>query len=289
MNLPAQHTEAIPYTEKKGWEALLQLSFEQKKSANSLQTVLGKSMHYGPLRVQRPFYPEGDLAHIYILHPPGGVVGGDKLTIEFSVEKNARVLSTTPGSGKFYLSAGDSAELKQNLKIKPGASLEWFPQENILFSGARLNSRTRIDCHDDAVFIGWDISCLGRPSSHEQFNQGAFDSRLEFYHNEKLLFIETQRVFDKKDLHAIAGLRSQPLQASMLAFPCNHQHLQIVRQQLEPQSSNLISTTLMDGLLVIRVLGDNSEQIKKQLTQTWTVLRPQMLKRFAVLPRIWAT
>jgi len=289
MNLPAQHTDVTPYTEKEGWKALLQLSFEQKKSANSLQTVLGKSNHYGPLRVQRPFYPEGALAHIYILHPPGGVVGGDKLTIEFSVEKNAGVLSTTPGSGKFYLSAGDSAELKQNLEIKSGASLEWFPQENILFSGARLNSRTRIDCHDDGVFIGWDISCLGRPSNKEQFNHGAFDSRLEFYHNANLIFIENQRVFDKKDLHAIAGLRSQPLQATMLAFPCNNQHLEIVRQQLEPQSTDLISATLMDGLLVIRVLGDNSEQIKQQLIQIWTVLRPKMLKRFAVPPRIWAT
>lgn len=289
MNLPLTISEIKPYKEKAGWKALLQLCFEQKKTANSTQTVLGQTRHYGPLRVQRAFYPENDLAHIYILHPPGGVVGGDILHIEFTLQKNTQVLATTPGSGKFYLSAGSWAQLQQHLKIKPGASLEWLPQENILFSGARLQARTRIECQGNGIFIGWDISCLGRPTSNETFTQGAFDSRLEFYHNDTLLFIENQRVFNEQSLHAVAGLRGHALQASLLAFPCNRNQLETVRKQIEIFSSELISATLIDGLLVIRVLGDNSELIKKQLIQIWQVLRPVMLKRFAVLPRIWAT
>lgn len=289
MNLPLQLSEPQTCNEPAGWEALLQITFVQKKTHHSTQTVMGRSHHYGPLRVQRPFYPEGDLAHIYILHPPGGVVGGDRLTVEFKIDNNAQALATTPGSGKFYLSAGNWAILKQRLEIKSGASLEWFPQENILFSGARLRTRTRIDCQDNAIFIGWDISCLGRPSSNEKFSDGAFDSRFEFYHNDTLLFVENQRVFDKQTLHAIAGLRGNPIQATMLAFPCNHSHLETVHKQLEKYNSELIAATLIDDLLVLRVLGDSSENIKLQLIQIWQVLRPMMLKRFAVLPRIWAT
>ena len=289
MNMPVTISRVADYQEQTGWEALLELSFVQKPSTHSTRTVIGKSYHYGPLRVQRAFYPEGSLAHIYILHPPGGVVGGDFLDINFQVEKHAQVLSTTPGSGKFYLSAGNWAKLTQTLTVKPDASLEWLPQENILFCGARLHSRTRIECQDNAVFIGWDISCLGRPSSGEQFTQGAFDARLEFYHNDTLLFIENQRVLNKQTLDAIAGLRGMPMQASLLAFPCNMTHLETVQKQLEIHESDLISATLIDGLLVVRVLGDSSELIKQQLIQIWQVLRPMMLKRFAVLPRIWAT
>lgn len=289
MIMPLQLSESQDYKDKTGWKALLQLNFVLKKLTQSSQTVMGKSHHYGPLRVQRPFYPEGDLAHIYILHPPGGVVGGDILSIDFKIEKNAQVLSTTPGSGKFYLSAGSWAILKQTLHINSGASLEWLPQENILFSGAQLRARTRIECQDNAVFIGWDISCLGRPTSNEKFTQGAFDSRLEFYHNDTLLFIENQRVFDKQTLDAIAGLRGNPMQATMLAFPCNLTHLESVRKQIDIHASDLIAATLIDGLLVVRVLGENSEIIKQQLIQIWQVLRPMMLKRFAILPRIWAT
>lgn len=303
MNLPLQiselHSYTQPHPKKEGWKALLQLKFEHKTSTMegktnsektvSGKTVLGKTRHYGPLRVQRPFYPEGGLAHIYILHPPGGVVGGDILNIDFTLEKNSQVLSTTPGSGKFYLSAGDWAKLQQNLLIKPGACLEWLPQENILFSGARVQARTRIDCRGDGKFIGWDISCLGRPSIGETFTEGAFDSRLEFYHNDTLLFIENQRVFNNKDLHASAGLRSNPLQASLLAFPCTTEHLETVRKKIETHTSELFAATLVDGLLIVRALGNNSEQIKQQLTQVWQVLRPMLLKRFAVPPRIWAT
>jgi len=268
------------------WQARLELGFAQINS----RTRLKHSQHIGPLRVQRAFYPEGNLAHIYILHPPGGVVGGDQLHITLDVAHKAQVLCTTPGSGKFYLSAGQWALLEQTLHIRPGASLEWLPQENILFAGARLRTRTRIELEDDAVFIGWDINCLGRPSSDERFEHGTFDSRLEFYHNQKLLLVENQRVMDKQTLNAAAGLRGQPMQATLLAFPCNGEHLELVRNTLsKKEASTLIGATLIDGLLVVRALGNNSETLKQQLTEIWQTLRPELLDRTAVLPRIWAT
>lgn len=266
-----------------GWQAQLELGFAHINA----RTLLKHSQHLGPLRVQRAFYPEGSLAHIYILHPPGGVVGGDQLRITLDIAQKAQVLCTTPGSGKFYLSAGDWALLQQTLHIKANASLEWFPQENILFAGAKLRARTRIELEDNAVFIGWDINCLGRPSSHERFDHGAFDSRLEFYHNQKLLLVENQRVLDKKTLDAAAGLRGQAMQATLLAFPCTEEHLESVRNQLT--ESALTGATLIEGLLVVRALGNNSEMLKNQFIEIWQTLRPKLLDRNAVLPRIWAT
>ncbi len=279
-----------------GWRAQLDLHFEH----SGVRTVLQKSQHYGPLRVQRPFYPEGELAHVYILHPPGGVVGGDQLNITLQIKNKAKVLCTTPGSGKFYLSAGDWAVLNQTFRVTAGSSLEWLPQENILFAGARLRSRTKIELEDNAIFIGCDISCLGRPSSKEIFNHGAFDSRLMFYHNKKLLLTENLRVIDKQDLIAATGLRGYAVQASLFAFPCNEKHLELVRKQChlsteptnpETTSSkpNVMAVTLFDSLLVVRALGADSQTLKKQLILIWQILRPVLLNRTATLPRIWAT
>jgi len=283
---PALAKQDINRTDTSGWLACLELGFALVNSC----TRLKHSQHIGPLRVQRAFYPEGGLAHIYILHPPGGVVGGDQLHISLDVAHKAQVLCTTPGSGKFYLSAGEWALLEQTFRVRAGASLEWFPQENILFAGARLRARTRIELEDDAVFMGWDISCLGRPSSHERFEHGAFDSRLEFYYNHKLLLVENQRVLDKQTLDAAAGLRGQPLLATLLAFPCDESHLEQVRETLtEDGGSLLIAATLIEGLLVVRALGNNSETLKQQLINVWQTLRPELLERSAVLPRIWAT
>lgn len=273
-------------SESQGWQAHLNLSFEH----SGVRSVLKKSQHSGPLRVQRPFYPEGELAHIYILHPPGGVVGGDQLNININASNKAQVLCTTPGSGKFYLSAGERAHLHQTLQVTAGSSLEWLPQENIFFAGARVRSRTRIEVEDDAVFIGFDISCLGRPTSNEIFNHGTFDSRLEFYYNKKLLLVENLRVLSQKSLTAATGLRGNAVQATMLAFPCVEEYLELLRKKIEDEiASDLFAVTLFDGLLVVRALGDDSGTLKQQLISLWQTLRPSLLNRPATLPRIWAT
>ncbi len=277
---------SAPNTTPDGWVASLELEF----SRAGTRTVLEHNRHRGPLRVQRPLYPEGDLAHVYILHPPGGVVGGDRLNISLDVASGAQVLCTTPGSGKFYLSAGPNARVEQRLQVAAGASLEWLPQENILFSGARVQASTEIALDDDAVFIGWDITCLGRPVNREHFEHGAFSAHLAFHHNRELLLVEHQRVFDKQTLNAAAGLRGQPLQGILLAFPCTAGHLERVRDTLAPLSTALLAgATLVGRLLIIRALHQDSETLKQAMILAWKALRPELLERPAIAPRIWAT
>ena len=103
-----------------GWEARLALRFEQRAG----RTVLAHRSHEGPLAVQKPFYPEGDVCHVYLLHPPGGVVGGDRLAIEIEVASNAHAVITTPAAGKLYRSAGPASMQEQRLSVAPGAALE---------------------------------------------------------------------------------------------------------------------------------------------------------------------
>jgi len=206
------------------------------------------------------------------------------------VANSAQALCTTPGSGKFYLSAGREAHLEQHLHVTRGSSLEWLPQENILFAGARLQAATCIELEDDAVFIGWDFTCLGRPASGERFEHGTLESRLTFYHNGELLLVENQRVLGEPQLSAAAGLRGQPVQGVLLAFPCTAAHLEAVRETLAQQpASPWIAATLIGQLLVVRALGDDSETLKQALMTVWQTLRPRLLERPAVVPRIWAT
>lgn len=113
----------------KGWLAEIALRYEVKRGV----TRLTEKRHIGPLMVQRPFYPEQGIAHTYLLHPPGGVVGGDNLLINIDVQSQAHALLTTPGATKFYRSAGGVAHQIQTLKVAPNGFLEWLPQENIFF------------------------------------------------------------------------------------------------------------------------------------------------------------
>ena len=109
-----------------GWSAKLHLNFIEKDK----KTVLQQRKHQGPLQVQKPFYPEENGAcHVYLLHPPGGVVGGDNLDVKIEVNPNAKVLITTPAACKFYRSGGSTAYQKQSIKVAARGILEWFPLE----------------------------------------------------------------------------------------------------------------------------------------------------------------
>jgi len=279
-------TATLPSDSNTGWLAQLALGFEQRP----LGTVLKHTRHIGPLRVQRPFYPEQGLPHVYLLHPPGGVAGSDVLDIRINMQAKSQALLTSPGSTKFYRSAGDTARVKQSLVVKQGASLEWFPQENIIFPGARLHCQTRIELAGDACFMGWEINCLGRPCNDEQFDHGQLYSRLELYREQRPLLIECQRVADQAALHAATGLRGYPMQALFLATPCEAMHLERVREYLAAKAADFpIAATLVDGLLIVRALGHQTEALQQQLIPLWQALRPLLLNRPAEVPRIWAT
>jgi len=186
---------------KTGWKAKLHLKFVEENH----KTVLKQRSHQGPLQVQKAFYPETNGGcHVYILHPPGGVVGGDSFDIKIEVDSNAKVLVTTPAAGKFYRSAGDEAYQQQTITVADHGVLEWFPSENIFFPGAKVKLETRVDLSMKSHFIGWDILCLGRPAIGETFSQGQLTQKFEIFQNgrpirlDRLLVREKDAILDAK-------------------------------------------------------------------------------------------
>ena len=157
-----------------GWSAYLQLRFSRRDDV----TRLGARRHFGPLLVQRPFYPEGAPCHVYVLHPPGGIVAGDRLDLEIHMEPGSNALLTMPGASKFYRSIGPTARLHQHFHLQAGSTLEWLPQDSIFFSGARASLDSRFTLEPGARLLAWETLCLGRPVMNERFEQGALDSRL---------------------------------------------------------------------------------------------------------------
>ena len=133
-----------------GWSAELDLGFEVVAG----KSALVRNRHRGPLAVQRAFYPESnDLAHVYLLHPPGGIVAGDQLTVRVHVAPGARALVTTPAATKFYRSEGRVAEQTQLLRVSEGASLEWLPQETIVFGSAQVSTKTRVELEPGGTLL----------------------------------------------------------------------------------------------------------------------------------------
>ncbi len=173
-------------TTQKGWQATLDLRFHQAGG----KTVLASAQHVGPLTVQRPFYPEEETCHLYLLHPPGGIVGGDELTISAHLAPGCHTLITMPGASKFYRSSGAQALVRQQLTLAPQATLEWLPQDAIFFPGANARLFTTFHLCASSRLLAWDLLCLGRPVIGETFSHGTLSNRLEVWVDDEPLLVE---------------------------------------------------------------------------------------------------
>lgn len=276
-----------------GWQAELLLRF----SARRTKTVLSERHQRGPLAVQRPFYPEGDACHAYVLHPPGGVVGGDQLTTQVSVDAEASALLTTPGATKFYRSNGQQAVQQQFFHVT--GTLEWLPQENIFFPKANSRLNTQINLDNCAAYIGWEIQCLGRPVIAERFVPGYLHFSTQLYRENKPLFIDHLHLRSQQDLRGTPGLRNYPVMATLLAIPAHDRALQATQQKALVAARHCCGNlsllkgqagvTLLNNVLIIRYLGDSTAEAHQLLRHSWQSIRPLITGRSATPPRIWNT
>ncbi|MDH5257855.1 MAG: urease accessory protein UreD, partial [Gammaproteobacteria bacterium] len=205
-------------------------------------------------------------------------------------ESNSHALITTPGSTKYYRSAGEFAQVKQNLSVQDDACLEWFPQENIFFPGSKVKIRTEIHLSNNAGFMGWEISCLGRPASDEIFDTGNLDSGLLIYRDKKVIFNERQRIFRLKHLSSAAGLRNHPMSAVFVATGCDESAVDQAREIVSLLKPGFpVGITLLGDLLVLRALGESAEKLQKIMIPVWQMLRFKIVNKKAITPRIWLT
>lgn len=259
------------------WKAYLSLQFEKPAERSVLS---GKSSD-GPLVVQKPLYPEGpEVCHAIVVHPPGGIAGGDELTLEVKAEKNSSALLTTPGAGKWYRSAGPRA--KQRLQFEVGGSLEWLPRETIVYEGALAELECELRLGPGARYIGWEIVCLGRTGSGERFGKGSFKTHTRIYSGQKLLWLERGEIDGGARLmQSPAGLGGRTVFGTLLAT-CDSNA--VLRQCRE-----IAAATALPGLLIARYLGDSTGEAMERFIALWKILRPAVMQRPAQEPRIWRT
>jgi urease accessory protein len=285
----------------RGWQAELQLRFAVTPPLTATRLV--KRQHRGPLVVQRPFHPEGDPCHVYVVHPPGGVVGGDELRIDVQVEPGAHALVTTPAATKFYRCDGRLSSQVQELRVSD-AALEWLPQENIFYRAALVRTATRVHLDARSRFIGWEIGCLGLPARGEAFDAGSLQLDFELWrergdaavpalaHRDRdravPVFIDRLRLSGSSPAREAGwGLAGGTAIGTLLATPATSAEVDAIRELVDTHPTAAV--TLVDGVLVLRALAAQAEGIRHLFVAVWRVLRPGIMGREAALPRIWAT
>ncbi|WP_447530207.1 urease accessory protein UreD [Vreelandella sp. TE19] len=287
---PSLASSGHRFDKSRRWAASLGLVFAHRDGA----TRLVQARHQGPLRVQRPFYPEGrgQACHVYVLHPPGGLVSGDALTISAHIEPGAHALLTTPAANKLYKadSQGVAWTQRTELTVDDGAVLEWLPQETIAFDGSKGGQHTHIALHGSAKCLGWEVMALGRPASELPFVSGRIEQHFRLTQDGKPLWLERQPL-DPLHPRFVGrwGQGGATVQATLWAVGLddNQQAVEALREAL-PDSPHW-AVTQRHNVLLLRFLGQSRNEAWALCEQAWRLLRPRLIEREAHTPRIWLT
>lgn len=273
-----------PPTHHAGWHASLRLRFAHEAGG----TRLVQRRHEGPLRVQKALYPEGpEVCHAIVVHPPGGVAGGDVLDIGVAAGPQARALLTSPGAAKWYRANGRPARQLVALSAGDGAAIEWLPQETILFDGADVTLEHEVELAPGASYIGTEILCFGRVAAGERFTRGKLRQRTRIRQAGRLVWHEQGRLAgDGAAMASPLGLGGHHVCATLLGVgpPVPASLLAALRT-----GDAALGLTQFKGVFVARYLCDDSEAARHALARVWQALRPHLMGREAQPPRIWNT
>ncbi len=268
------------------WPAELALEIVHRQGRN----VALPRFRRGPLAFQRSFVAADGSCHAYVLHPPGGIAGGDSLHLRVDAESGSRGVVTTPAAQKFYRSNGSSALATQNISVAADACLDFLPTESILFDGADVCLDTTLDLRGSSRCALWDLVTLGRHFSGEAFASGSLHQKLRVSIDDRLVLFDRLR-FDADDAFTSArwGLGGFRAWGSLIIYPADQDDVARIRALVEEDGRCESGASLLDDLLIVRA---RSHQIRF-VAELFTAIRTTSFRGTAsglwVSPRIWNT
>lgn len=278
-----------------GWQARLELAFDQSGE----RTRLSRNRHQGPLRLLRALPLADGGCEAVIVHPPGGLVAGDRLELALDVGDHTRVRCTTPGAQKWYRSTGQAARAAVSVSVGEEAVLEWLPHPAILFDEAHADQHIEFRLARRARLFAWECLVLGRLAMGERFLRGSLSQSLSIRRQGREVWREQSMAFAGDRLFSSPlGWSGQGVCASVWAAadvaagPSLDAMVADWREALgafEHQGGVSGVTQVEPGLVVARLLAQDSESVMAAARGLWALARPVIGLAGADEPRIWAT
>ncbi|AKC60085.1 urease accessory protein UreD [Blochmannia endosymbiont of Polyrhachis (Hedomyrma) turneri] len=273
----------VPMFIMRNWVGELKLNFGLRNNRNTLL----KRWHRGPFIIQKPFYYDDNVPHVYLLHPPGGLVAGDQLYLEIDLEENSHVLLTMPGATKFYRSDGMYVFVRQNFNLSKGSALEWLPQCNIFFSKSKVIIESNVWVAEGARFIFFESLCFCCVPFQEVCTGRVLNIFVSVVLENAIGLRERIKVnYSDEFLNKFSGYQ---VSAVLYALPSDIHVLNDVRILIKKYGIAAGGATLLDKLLVVRLLDNEHECVQAFLRVLWCFLRPSVVGKQPVVPRVWST
>src|ERR1700709_1573048 len=166
------------------------------------ETVLDELRQAGCLQARFPRRIVPGWLDVVMLNTGGGVAGGDRLDLSFGVGAGGQVtVAAQAAEGLYRARAVDApSRVRTRLTVEAGASLEWLPQETILFDRFALDRRLEVDLAQDARFLGVETLVFGRTAMGERVDQGLLRDLIRVRCGNELLLHDAIRMEGEIDI-----------------------------------------------------------------------------------------
>ena len=273
------------------------LSLEFRYSAPAERTSLHVAEQRQPLKVVRAFQQEGGAALAHIHNLSGGILGGDRLSLDMEVGQGARAQVTSTGATRLYRSRSGTAaaEFTARAIIRTGALLEYLPDPLIPFADSRFHQDTVIRLEDDAGLFWWETVAPGREAHGEMFSYNALRLRFDLRAEGIPIALEYSHL-DPSERPLTSPARMGPYRYFSSFYVCRvgigESTWRGLEKQLRELAGKLSSAVIIWGLgrlpahgLVVRALSQNGRDIPGGLISFWRVAKQALYGQDAVIPR----
>jgi urease accessory protein len=256
------------------------LAFANRDNRNSIVERYASA----PVRILTPSV-QGGIPEAVLANTSGGIAGGDTSHIDILVAQNAQALVTGQAAEKIYRSIDMPASIRTVIKIEDGSTLEYLPQESILFDGAKLNRAVNISLGARSCLLLSEMFVLGRWAMNEDFTRGIFLDRWSIDVAGQPIWREGLRIEGGLfSLSSSLGFANARALATIFYAGANAAEvLGLARDVIGPMGG----ATIVRGMLVVRMLGNEAGMLKQQLSEIISIIRAAALGRPAEVPRVW--
>ena len=248
------------------------------------ETVLDELRQVGCLKARFPRRIVPGWMDMVMLNTGGGVAGGDRLDLAFTVGVGGRATIAAQAAERFYraLAADAPSRVRTRLTVASDGALEWLPQETILFDRCALDRRLEVDLAADARFLGVETVVFGRAAMGERVRKGWLRDLIHVRRDGAVLLHDAIRLDGEIDAalaRPAVGGGARVVATMVYVAPDAGAKLDAVREAL---GSAEAGASVWNGMLVARILGLDSASARATVVAVLDVLREAR-----PLPRVW--
>jgi|TARA_R100000005_G_scaffold95557_2_gene77563 urease accessory protein len=259
--------------------------FRERNSVSSLAHLYQRGC--GRVRfpaVENPDYPEAVL-----INTAGGLTGGDHMAFDISLEAGARLTVSGQAAERIYRSIGTTAIIEAEMTVADGATLEWLPQETILFDQSRFKRINTVYLEKGSRFLALEATLFGRTAHGETICSASIRDGWRIHHDGALIWYDNFMLegdIQAKTRHPALLDGARGMATVLLVDDMAELYLETARAAAR-NCGVRAAVTCRGCLLIMRLIATNGYDLRKALVGILIELRRALPGHPAMLPKVW--